>query len=177
MGYRQFFLIAFIQISFLTNAQLYVLKDQRPDTSKYNCMLHEELPVLCDTFYRAISHLDFEILKPFVTDLKFLRENFDTLAINFRNDQVLYKQQLLLRVLQRDHHKIIKTLNKLDINFKKLIRTELDYNYGKDEKGNQYCYVTQYYQRRKQKYSISFIAIMLNNYWFFGDELKFDLTK
>ena len=54
---------------------------------------------------------------------------------------------------------------------------ELDYNYGKDEKGNQYCYVTQYYQRRKQKYSISFIAIMLNNYWFFGDELKFDLTK
>ena len=62
MGYRQIFLIAFIQISFLTNAQLYVLKDQRPDTSKYNCMLHEELPVLCDTFYRAISHLDFEIL-------------------------------------------------------------------------------------------------------------------
>ena len=124
MGYRQFFLIAFIQISFLTNAQLYVLKDQRPDTSKYNCMLHEELPVLCDTFYRAISHLDFEILKPFVPDLKFLRETFNTSAINFRNDQVLYRQQLLLRGLQRDHHKIIKTLNKLDINFKKLIRTE-----------------------------------------------------
>ena len=177
MGYRQLLLIALVQISFLANAQLYVLKNQRPDSSKYNCMLHEELTVLCDTFYRAISYLDFEILKPFVPDLKFLRETFDTLAINFRNDQVLYRQQLLLRGLQRDHHKIIKTFKKLDINFKKLIRTELDYNYGKDEKGNQYCYVTQYYHRRKQKYCISFIAIMLNNYWFFGDELKFDLAK
>jgi hypothetical protein len=177
MGYRQFLLIAFIQISILANAQLYVLKDQRPDTSKYNCILHKDLPVLCDTFHKAMVQLDFENLKSFVPDVKFLKETFDTLDIDFRNDQVLYRQQMILRGLQRDHRKILKTIAKLDINLKKLIRTELDYDYGKDEKGNQYCYVTQYYQRRKHNYSMSFIAIKLNNYWFVGDDLKFGVIK
>ncbi len=177
MGYRQFLLIAFLPISILANAQLYVLKNQRPDTSKYNCILYKELPALCDTFYKAMVQLDFENLKPFVPDVKFLKETFDTLDIDFRNDQVLYKQQMILRGLQRDHRKILKTILKLDINFKKLIRTELDYDYGKDEKGNHYCYVTQYYQRRKHNYSMSFIAIKLNNYWFVGDDLKFGVIK
>ena len=177
MGYRQFLLIAFIQISFSTNAQLYVLKDQRPDTSKYNCILHKDLPVLCDTFHKAMVQLDFENLKSFVPDVKFLKETFDTLDIDFRNDQVLYRQQMILRGLQRDHRKILKTIAKLDINLKKLIRTESDYVYGKDEKGNQYCYVTQYYQRREHNYSMSFIAIKLNNYWFVGDDLKFEIIK
>ena len=177
MGYRQFLLIAFLQISILTNAQLYVLKDQRPDTFKYNCILYKNLPVLCDTFYKAMVQLNFENLKPFVPDVKFLKETFDTLDIDFRNDQVLYRQQMIFRGLQRDHRKILKTIAKLDINLKKLIRTELHYDYGKDEKGNQYCYVTQYYQRRKHNYSISFIAIKLNNYWFIGDDLKFEIIK
>ena len=177
MGYRQFLLIAFIQISISTNAQLYVLKDQRPDTSKYNCILHKDLPVLCDTFHKAMVQLDFENLKSFVPDVKFLKETFDTLDIDFRNDQVLYRQQMIFRGLQRDHRKILKTIAKLDINLKKLIRTESDYVYGKDEKGNQYCYVTQYYQRRKHNYSMSFIAIKLNNYWFVGDDLKFEIIK
>lgn len=177
MGYRQFLLIAFLQISILANAQLYVLKNQRPDTSKYKCILHKDLPVLCDTFYKAMVQLDFENLKPFVPDVKFLKETFDTFDIDFRNDQVLYRQQMILRGLQRDHRKILKTIAKLDVNLKKLIRTELDYDYGKDEEGNQYCYVTQYYQRRKHSYSISFIAIKLNNHWFVGDDLKFDIIK
>jgi hypothetical protein len=177
MGYRQFFLVILVLVSVLVNAQLYVLKGQRQDSSAFNCILHKELPALCDTFYKAIAQMNSEIIKPFVPDVKFLKGTFDTMDIEFRNDQVIFKHQMILRNLQRDYRKILKTTNRLKINFKKLTRTDLNYDYGKDEKGNQYCYVTQYYQRRKHKYTLSFIAIMLNGYWFAGDELKFNVLE
>lgn len=177
IGYRQFFLVFIIYTSVIVNAQLYVLKGQRPDTSAFNCILHKKLPALCDTFYKAIADMNPEIIKLFVPDVKFLKGTFDTMDIEFRNDQVIFKQQMILRSLQRDYRKIVKTADKLKINLEKLTRTNLDYNYGKDEQGNQYCYVTQYYQRRKHKYTLSFIAIMLNGHWFVGDELKFNVLE
>ena len=177
MGYRQFFLFILVLVSLLVNAQLYVLKGQRQDSSAFNCILHKELPALCDTFYKAIAQMNPEIIKPFVPDVKFLKGTFDTMNIEFRNDQVIFKHQMILRNLQRDYRKILKTTDRLKINFKKLTRTDLNYDYGKDEKENQYCYVTQYYQRRKHKYTLSFIAIMLNGHWFVGDELKFNVLE
>ena len=177
MDYRQFFLVILLQSCVIVNAQLYVLKGQRQDSSAFNCILHKELPALCDTFYKAIPQMNLEIIKPFVPDVKFLKGTFDTMDIQFRNDQVIFKQQMILLSLQRDYRKILKTTNKLKINFKKLARTDLNFDHGSDEDGNQYCYVTQYYQRRKHKYTLSFIAIMLNGYWFVGDELKFNVLE
>ena len=177
MGYRQFFLFILVLVSVLVNAQLYVLKGQRQDSSAFNCILHKELPALCDTFYKAIAQMNPEIIKPFVPDVKFLKGTFDTMDIEFRNDQVIFKHQMILRNLQRDCRKILKTTDRLKINLKKLTRTDLNYDYGKDEKENQYCYVTQYYQRKKHKYTLSFIAIMLNVHWFVGYELKFNALE
>ena len=87
MGYRQFFLFILVLVSVLVNAQLYVLKGQRKDSSAFNCILHKELPALCDTFYKAIAQMNPEIIKPFVPDVKFLKGTFDTMDIEFRNDR------------------------------------------------------------------------------------------
>ena len=60
---------------------------------------------MCDTFYRAFLTQNLSNLKPFIPQVKYLQATFDTLAIEYRREQVLYRQQLMLRLLQKDYKK------------------------------------------------------------------------
>lgn len=156
-----------------SQAQLYVLQDHRPDSAAQYNVLYDSLPAMCDTFYRAFVTEDLSNLKPFVPQLKYLRKTFDTMDIEYRPEQVVYRQQLMLRLLQKDYKKVLKYAKRNKINLKKIEQGEREYDYGKDEDGNRYCYVTVNAIRRKHTYELKYLAIMLNGHWFVGDELSF----
>ena len=170
---RNLILGTFISLSAYGRAQLYVLKDHRPDTTEKTNTIYDSLPAMCDTFYRAFLTQNLSNLKPFIPQVKYLRATFDTLAIEYRREQVLYRQQLMLRLLQKDYKKALKYAEKNNINLKKIVLGESSYDYGKDEKGNRYCYVTMRQTRRKNTYELKYLAIVLNGHWFVGDELTF----
>ena len=170
---RNIILGIFILLSAYGQAQLYVLKDHRPDTAEKINVIYDSLPAMCDTFYRAFLTQNLSNLKPFIPQVKYLRATFDTLAIEYRREQVLYRQQLMLRLLQKDYKKALKYVEKNNINLKKIVLGESSYDYGKDEKGNRYCYVTMRQTRRKNTYELKYLAIVLNGHWFVGDELTF----
>jgi hypothetical protein len=154
-------------------AQLYVLKDYRADSNDHYQQIYDSLPQMCDSFYFAFMKKDLSGIKKFVPQVKFLKATFDTMSIEYREDQVLYKQQLILRSLQKDYRKILKTAEKDKFSFKRLERKGTSYNYGKDKDGNRYCYVTVTCKKKKHTYELKYAAIMLNGHWFVGDELDF----
>jgi hypothetical protein len=128
---------------------------------------------MCDTLYKAFVKEDLTGLKPFVPEVRYLRTTFDTLSIEYREEQVIYRQQLLYRSLQKDYKKILKYANKSKINFRRLEKGEVSFSYGKNDEGHEYCYVTTELKKRKQNYELKYLAIMLNGHWFLGDELSF----
>ena len=155
-----------------TQAQLYVLKDsaqQKPDTQQ----LYTTLPEMCDSFYATFISNDMAGFKKFTPRVKYLKETFDTLAIEYREEQVLYRQQMLLRNLQRSYKKITKYTEKNKIKLNKIENSGTDYRYGEDEQKNRYCYITVYCTRKKHEYELKYLAIQLNGHWFVGDELSF----
>ena len=165
------FIIAFFALQ--VQAQLYVLKDHRPDSAyRYND-LYDSLPAMCDTFYRAFITEDIQNLKPFVPQVKYLKSTFDTLAREYRGEQVLYRQQLMLRLLQKEYKKVLKYIRKNKIKLKKIERKSSSYEYGKDDDGNRFCYVTVRCVRRKHTYELKYLAILLNKNWFLGDDVTF----
>lgn len=159
-------------IGYPSSAQLYELKNPARDSAN-RIILYDNVPVLADSFYRMLMKEDINEMKKFVPNVKFLRATFDTLAIEYREEQVIYRQQMLLRGLQKDYHKILKKSEKERINLQKIEVTNTHYEYGMDEKDNEYCYVTVMAKRRKHDYEIKYLAIKLNGKWFVGDELSF----
>jgi hypothetical protein len=165
--------VVFLFISITASAQLYVLKDHILDSNANRPILYRSLPKMCDTLYKAFIREDLAGLKPFVPEVRYLKSTFDTLSIEYREEQVVYRQQLLYRSLQKDYKKIIKYAKKSKINFSRLEKGEVAYNYGKNEEGYEYGYVTTEFKKRKHIYELRFLAIILNGHWFLGDNLSF----
>ena len=170
---RNLVLFIFVLVSAYSQAQLYVLKDHRPDSADRYNVVYDSLPAMCDTFYRAFLTQNLQNLKPFVPQVKYLRATFDTMSIEYRPEQVVYRQQLMFRLLQKEYKKALKYAERNKINLKKIERGETKYKYDKDEDGNRFCYVTVTATRRKHTYELKYLAIMLNGHWFVGDDLKF----
>jgi hypothetical protein len=177
MNFRIFLMSLFFLLVFFSKAQLYVLKNAPSDSRSMKPVLFQDLPVLCDSFHTMLTRKDASSIKDFVPDVNYLKMTFDTLALDFRADQVIVKQQMILRGLQRDYRKIQKKLDALGIKFLKLGFDSISYRYGSDDNNNKYCYVTHHYSKRKNQFTISYIAIVLNDHWFVGDKLELKIVE
>ena len=113
--HRVYLSVCFLLCVWSTHAQLYVLQNQRQDSLAFDCILHQELPVLCDTFYKALCTQNSLNIKPFIPDIRFLKAMYDSLEINVRRDQILFRQQTIQRSLLRDYRRILKSAEKWNI--------------------------------------------------------------
>jgi hypothetical protein len=155
-------------------SQLYVLKDHRPDSNKITQLLFDSLEVMIDSFYIQLKYEDIGSIKKFVPTRKHLRATFDTLDVEYNENKVVVRQQMVLRGLQKDYHKILKKNKKAKVRFKTLTKKNIIYNYGVDKDGNEFCYITIELKKRKKEYELKFLAIRLIDKWFIGDELMFE---
>jgi len=135
-------------------------------------VLYDSLPIMCDSFYVMLLREDLTEMKKFVPRMKYLKSTFDTMAIEYREEQVVYRQQMLLRNLQKDYKKILKYSEQSNLNIKRLEKEKTRYEYGRDEQENKYCYVTVLCKKNRKEYELKYLAILLNGHWFVGDELK-----
>jgi hypothetical protein len=168
---RLFIPLLVILIFCSTYGQVYKVQDK---DSLNKQVLYDSLPMMCDSFYAMFIQEKLSGLTDFVPDVKYLKATFDTMDIAYRYEQVVYRQQLLLRNLQKDYKKILKRCERNKIALHKLEVERTEYDYGKDEKGNRYCYITVHCKRRKNTYELKYLAIRLNGTWFVGDDLKFE---
>ena len=128
---------------------------------------------MVDTLHRAFIREELSVLKPFVPEVRYLKSTFDTLAIEYREEQVIYRQQLLYRNLQKDYKKILKYADRSKLTMRRLEKGGVRYDYGQNEEGHKFCYVTTEFKKRKHIYELKYLAIMLNGHWFLGDDLSF----
>ncbi len=135
-------------------------------------VLYDSLPIMCDSFYVMLLREDLTEMKKFVPRMKYLKSTFDTMAIEYREEQVVYRQQMLLRNLQKDYKNILKYSEQSNLNIKRLEKGKTIYEYGQDEQENKYCYVTVLCKKNRKEYELKYLAILLNGHWFVGDELK-----
>ena len=135
-------------------------------------VLYDSLPIMCDSFYVMLLREDLTKMKNFVPRMKYLKSTFDTMSIEYREEQVVYRQQMLLRNLQKDYKKILKYSEQSNLNIKRLEKEKTIYDYGQDEQENKYCYVTVLCKKNRKEYELKYLAILLNGHWFVGDELK-----
>ena len=152
-------------------AQLYTLKDPKKDSMNMEA-LYDSLPIMCDSFYVMLLREDLTKMKRFVPRMKYLKSTFDTMAIEYREEQVVYRQQMLLCNLQKDYKNILKYSEQSNLNIKRLEKGKTIYEYGQDEQENKYCYVTVLCKKNRKEYELKYLAILLNGHWFVGDELK-----
>ncbi len=171
---KRFLYIALLLVSNLSFAQLYVLQDHRPDSNVGQPLLYDSLPVLVDSFYSEIKLQDISSMKKFVPTMRYLKATFDTLDVEYTDNKVLVRQQMLLRGLQKDYRKILKKNEKAKVKFRHLNLESTEYDFGEDEEGNRFCYVTMHLKKRKKEYEMRYIAIVLIDKWFIGDKLEFE---
>ena len=155
-------------------AQLYVLKDHRPDSNLFAPLLFDSLPVMCDSFFTQLRKEDVNTIKSFVPTMKYLKSTYDTLAVEYTLDKVVIRQQMLLRSLQKQYLKILKKAKKDKLKLRHLEHQKTSYDYGEDDDGNAYCYVTVKCNKKKKNYQLKYLAIRLNGMWFLGDDLTFE---
>ncbi|MEY2924426.1 MAG: hypothetical protein RLZZ337_974 [Bacteroidota bacterium] len=149
-----------------------MLKDHRPDTAK-PAYLFETLPELCDSFFSKLKYEDATTINAFIPEKNYLKATFDTLDIEYNETRLTVRHQNLAFNLQKQYKKLLKKAAKQKLKLKHLEKQKVDYEYGKDEKENEFCYVTFYCNKRKTEYEIKFVAIRLIDKWFIGDELSF----
>ncbi len=172
--------LIFIALSVLFSttgfAQIYVLKDHRPDTTPKIQKLYDDLPELCDSFFSQLKFEEISRITAFLPEKSYLKATFDTLAINYNEANLLVKHQNLQLNLQKQYKKVLKQAAKHKLKLKHLEMKKVNYSYGKDDKGNEFCYVSMICNKRKYEYEIKFVAIKLLEKWFIVDELSMQLV-
>ena len=98
---RFYSLYIFMATSIVVSAQLYELKNPKRDSANI-IHYYDRVPELADSFYVVFIKKDLNGIKKFVPNVRYLRATFDTLDIEYREEQVIYRQQMLLRGLQKD---------------------------------------------------------------------------
>ena len=83
---------------------------------------------------------------------------------------MVYRQQMLLRNLQKDYKKILKYSDKSRLNINRLEKEKTIYDYGRDEQENKYCYVTVLCTNNGKEYELKYLATLLNGNGFGGVE-------
>ena len=168
---RFLFLIFGIIFYINATAQVYVLKDHRPDSAK-PAYLYAELPELCDSFFSSLKYEDITTINAYIPEKSYLKATFDTMDIEYNETRLLVRHQNLQFNLQKQYKKLLKKAAKQKLKLKYLEKQKIEYEYGTDDKGNQFCYVTLFCNKRKREYEVKFLAIKLIDKWFIGDELS-----
>jgi hypothetical protein len=166
-------LTVFALATLLSTAQIYVLKDHR-DTVKPN-ILFDTLPVLCDSFFQQLKYKDIGTIKAFVPGFAFIKQTLDSHGVEYKDGDALYRQQKMQHSLEFQYKKALKHASKMDVKLEKLTHVNNTLEYGTDDKGNEFCFVSINCAKRKREYAFSFLAIKLNDKWFLGDDLKFEV--
>lgn len=153
-----------------SQGQIYVLKDHRDSIPEQS--LYDSLPIMTDSFYQSLLMQNVRTIKNFVPTVSHLKSTFDTLDVKYNRADVLMKQQIMQKKLERSYSKILKRAEKRKLTFKRYSVVDKKFTYGKDANGNEFCYVTYICKKNRKKMEISYLAIKLNGCWFVADELS-----
>ena len=154
----------------ISQAQIYVLKDHRDSFATE--LRYDSLPTLCDSFFSKVKLQDSRIIKQFVPTLESLKASIDTNATGFKESDLVFRQEFIQKKLEKLYAKSLKQAKKDNIKFKFYELSKKQYQFGKSEDGNEFCYVTLTCVKKKKTLNIRFLAIRLDGAWYMADDLS-----
>jgi hypothetical protein len=153
-------------------AQIYELKDHRPDTAKAVQLLYDTVPQMADSIWPLLVKEDYESFAKYTPSYEYLATTFDSMQISNNPGVILVKQRYILHNLQKQFFRLKKDAAKSKVKLKFLELDSTSYLYGLNQEGHPFAYVTYYCKRNNKRYHIRFLAIKIMDYWFMGDELE-----
>lgn len=157
------------------DAQIYVLKDHRPQKPKeIRC---DTVPELADSMFSALKKDDFDSIKIYLPDKEYLKASIDSLNPDMTSTMQDVRYQYLMGNMRARFKKFQKEMKKQRLRWKGVVLADREIEYGVHEDGHHYAYVTLKCIRKKKIFSVSFLAIKLRDKWFLGDELRLGEPK
>ncbi len=167
---RSLIILSLLLASLVSSAQVYVLKDHR-DSFPAD-LIYDSLPTLCDSFYSKMRFQDVGIIKQFSPTLDYLKSSIDTVASGLKESDLIYRQKFIQQNLEKTYSKILKKAAKDNIRFKHYTLDKKQFQFGKTEDGNDFCYVTLKCSKKTKTLEVRFLAMKFNGAWFMVDELS-----
>lgn len=154
------------------HAQIYELKDHRQDTIVKKRFLADTATVLADSVWHLLKTGQASRFPDFTPTYEYLATTFDSLQIKNNPGVILVKQRYIPHNLQKQYLKVVKQAGKQKIKLSQLELLRTEFDYGVNDKGHRFAYVTYYCKRRNKDVQIKILLIKLLDYWFMGDELS-----
>ena len=114
---------------------------------------------------------DVSVIALFVPTDSFLWSMFDTSEVQYKASDIALQQRRIQGDLEKDYQKMLRKTAKKKIKLRSYSLLKKEYKYGKDDKGNEFCYVTLKCAKKKKELNITFLALKLKDAWFLVDEL------
>lgn len=153
-------------------AQMYELKDHRQDTTEKKRFHADTATILADSVWHLLKTGQASRFPDFTPTYEYLATTFDSLQIKNNPGVILVKQRYIPHNLQKQYLRIIKQAGKQKIKLSQLELQRTEFDYGINDKGHRFVYVTYFSKRRNKDVQIRILLIKLLDYWFMGDELS-----
>lgn len=167
-----FVLLLFSLGAYTGMAQIYELKDHRPDTAVKKRFLADTTTVLADSVWYLLKTGQAVRFPDFTPTYEYLATTFDSLQIKNNPGVILVKQRYIPHNLQKQYLRMVKQAGKQKIKLSQLEWQRTEFEYGINDKGHHFAYVTFFCKRRNKDVKIKLLMIKLLDHWFMGDELS-----
>ena len=162
------FLVALL--SYQLSAQIYVLKDHRPQIDEVD--YYNSLEELSDSLLKRFKAEDIPGIELITPDTNALRYSLDSNYVEYATSDLLTRRGQIKSRIRSSLRKQFKAYRKDKVILSQFTKDKLTYKYGTNAQGNEFCYVTIKCSRKKRKLHITYLALKIQGHWFLGDEIS-----
>jgi len=176
MNIHRSILFLVLLVSFGASAQV----DSTPRIStdslelRFGRTMYDTLPSLADSVFIALRTKKFESLLPFIATVAIIKEEYDTLDLEYLDRLAGVKSQYMLNKLRKDHLKMMKIAKIQHLNVRNMELVNHRYRTRTHQEGHEYGEVIYLCKSGNHQFYISFVALKMLDHWFLADELRIE---
>ncbi len=173
--YRLFLLLALL-VSFGAKAQLESTPGNSTDSLelRFGRTMYDTLPSLADSVFIALRTKKFESLLPFIATVAMIKEEYDTLDLEYLDRLAGVKATYMVNKLRKDHLKMMKIAKIQHLNIRNMELVKKRYRVRTHQEGHEYGEVIYLCKSGNHQFYISFVALKMLDHWFLADELHIE---
>jgi hypothetical protein len=141
---------------------------------RYGVVMCDTLPELADSIFIALKTKKFESILKYVATVDMIKEEFDTLDLEYLERLAGVKGQYMVNKLRKEHFKLIKIGKARHLNIRNMELINHRYRTKIHPEGHEFGEVTYLCKSGRHQFYISFIALKMLNRWFIADQLKIE---
>lgn len=141
---------------------------------RYQVQLFDTLPELADSVISALRSRKFEAILRFIPTTDMIKEEFDSLDLEYLDRLATVKSQYMVNNLRKQHLKMVKLAKVQQLNLRNMEVVHHRYRQKIHEEGHEFGEVIYLCKSGSHEFYISFIVIKMIDKWFLADELRIE---